>query len=39
MEYIRILPEKNDPDAIKQFICILINIAKRLQNQKPYLSK
>jgi len=34
VEYIRVLPEKNDPEAIKQFLKLLIEISQRLQNQE-----
>ncbi len=34
MKYIRILPEKNDPEAIRKFVVLLIQIARRLETKK-----
>jgi len=39
VKYTRILPVKNDPEAMTQFIKVLIRIAQRLQNQKPPLNE
>lgn len=35
MEYTRTLPEKNDPEAMREFVKVLIRIAQRLQNKPP----